>query len=149
MIPSSVVPRSGCGMQSIEMHQTFAWVPSWTVGMAEYDRSVWCRVSDVEFGNSTGDGAWKGQIGSDPGGSVALESRGIGNRVPGNYRLRKASEGEGPAVVSICMATWAEKMSWLDAIKLNVRTPEIPYLARQLLDCLSDKSTRGEPGSRI
>ena len=33
-----------------------------------------CRVSNVMFENPKRDGAWKGQIGSDPGGGAALES---------------------------------------------------------------------------
>ena len=42
-----------------------------------------------------------------------------------------------------------EEDTMIGCIKLEVRTPEIPYLSRQLSDCLSDKSTKGVPGSRI
>ena len=36
-----------------------------------------------------------------------------------------------------------KKTPQFDAIEVDVRTLETPYLARQLLDCLSGKSTRG------
>ena len=57
------------------------------VGRNSGARVARCCVSDVEFGNLMGGGAWMGQIGSDPGGSAALESRGAGSWVHGNRRL--------------------------------------------------------------
>jgi len=40
------------------------------------------------------DGAWGGQIGSDPGLRADLGGRGAGGWVPGNCHLREAPEGE-------------------------------------------------------
>ena len=52
------------------------------------------------------------------------------------------------AAVCIWMLTLlVKKTSDLDAIKLATRI--LPYLARQLSDCLSGNSTRGMPGGRF
>ena len=52
------------------------------------------RIRDLEFRNWMADGAWGGQIGSDPGLRAALGGRGAGGWVPGNCHLREAPEGE-------------------------------------------------------
>ena len=53
------------------------------------------RIIDVEFKNSTNDGALCRQIGSDACGVAALGARGAGGWVPGSRSFRETTEGEG------------------------------------------------------
>ena len=81
---------------------------------------------DVEFGNSTNDGALRRQIGSDTCGITALSARGAGGgflRTVVSGKLPKVKEN--PAAACICTLTLVEKKTPdLDAIELAARTPE-------------------------
>ena len=84
------------------------------------------RIVDVEFGDSTNDGALHHQIGSDACGVAALGARGAGGGFRGTVVSRKLPKvNENPVAACIWMLTLVEKkMPDLDAIKLAVRTPE-------------------------